>query len=202
MVEKNSLPHLTVSFLLCYEASERSHSPLDSDEQLVKRVLSGDRQAFALLVERYQNAVFAIAMRVLQDRDTSSDAAQNAFVAAYQQLPGLRDGGAFGAWLLVIARREAIAAAKARPRAIALSPEHDRPSEPALDAPLEESLRSLMDAVEKLPDHEQRVVMLRYFDRQPVSNIAAITGRSVGTVTKQISRALLRLRKRLKEKDA
>jgi RNA polymerase sigma-70 factor (ECF subfamily) len=54
-----------------------------------------------------------------------------------------------------------------------------------------------MAALGDLPDHEQRVLMLRYFDAQPVAGIAAITGRTIGTVTKQISRALRRLRKQL-----
>jgi RNA polymerase sigma-70 factor, ECF subfamily len=180
---------------------EEEAGGLDSDQQLVRRVLSGDRQAFATLVERYQNAVFAVAMKVLQDHDAGSDAAQNAFVAAYQQLPRLRDGNAFGAWLLTIARREALAIARSRPRVLSLQREHDKTYESASETPMEETLRALMDAVGDLPDHEQRVVMLRYFNEHPVAEIAKITGRSVGTVTKQISRALLRLRNRLKDRN-
>jgi RNA polymerase sigma-70 factor, ECF subfamily len=171
---------------------------LQSDNELVRSVLGGNRQAFAQLVERYEHAVFAVAMKVLGDRDAAADAAQNAFVAAYGKLGRLRDGHAFGGWLMVIARREALDAARTRPRMIPL-PLGDYPACETADDGLDEKLRELKDAVFLLPDHEQRVVMLRYFDSYPVADIARITGRSASTVTKQISRALSRLRKKLGE---
>ncbi|MBN1805002.1 MAG: sigma-70 family RNA polymerase sigma factor [Sedimentisphaerales bacterium] len=51
----------------------------------------------------------------------------------------------------------------------------------------------------KLPQQEKRAIMLHHFDRHSVRTIAEMTGRSVGTVTKQLSRAYTRLRKHLLE---
>jgi len=171
---------------------------LESDRQLVQSALGGDRPAYARLVGRYQRAVFAMALKVTGDRDASADASQNAFVAAYENLHRLQHAEAFGAWLLVIARREAVAVARARPRTVPLDAMGDRPPDVSEHAPVDgDASGAVFAALGSLPEHEQQVVMLRYFDERPVAEIAAITGRSVGTVTKQISRALSRLRERL-----
>jgi RNA polymerase sigma-70 factor (ECF subfamily) len=62
------------------------------------------------------------------------------------------------------------------------------------DGQLDERKQRLLAAVVKLPESERQVVMLRYFSGHSVRDVAAILGRSVGTVTKQLSRAHKRLR--------
>ncbi len=59
--------------------------------------------------------------------------------------------------------------------------------------------KRLLSAVARLPRHERLVVSMRYFDGCPVAEVALALGRPVGTVTKQLSRAIERLRKRLNE---
>jgi RNA polymerase sigma-70 factor (ECF subfamily) len=166
---------------------------LESDGQLVQRVLKGDREAYATLVDRYQHAVFAVALKILEDREAAEDATQSALVAAYSNLHRLHDKKAFGAWLLVIARREAMRLSRARRRTVPLADNHAAVSPNGLIE--SETLAALMTALGELAEHEQQVLMLRYFESYSMASIAAITGRSVGTVTKQISRALGRLRK-------
>ena len=60
---------------------------------------------------------------------------------------------------------------------------------------LDEDKQRLLAAVVKLPKSEKQVVMLRYFGENSVGEVANMAGRSVGTVTKQLSRAHKRLRK-------
>jgi RNA polymerase sigma-70 factor (ECF subfamily) len=170
---------------------------LESDRQLVQRVLAGERQAFAALVERYEHAVFATALKVLEDRQTAEDAAQNAFVAAYENLRRLHDPSAFGTWLLVIARNEALRLVRLRPRTVPLIDGHGA-SETGMQSSEVNEVGQMMQALDRLPAHDQNVLMLRYFRGHSVADIAQISGRSVGTVTKQISRALQKLRERLK----
>jgi len=175
---------------------------LEPDRQLVQRVLAGDRQAFAVLVERYEHAVFAAALKVLEDRQSAEDAAQNALVSAYENLGRLQDANAFGAWLLVIARNEALRLARARPRTVPLDATDGHVESDYVESARDDELGEVMRALDRLPAHEQQVLMLRYFRDHSVANIAQITGRSVGTVTKQISRALQKLRERLKRSNA
>lgn len=69
------------------------------DEQLVKRTLAGDVDAFAELVDRYRDAVCAVAYSYLGNFDDVQDAAQDAFVQAYRQLAQLQEPAKFGPWL-------------------------------------------------------------------------------------------------------
>jgi len=166
-------------------------SVLQSDGELIDAVLGGDRKVFAILVERYERAVRATALSVLRDRHLAQDAAQDAFVKAYEKLGSLRRAGAFGPWLLRISRRCALDIVHHH-RGESL-PEDDIPEAQPAGLPDEERER-LLAAVVRLRASERQVVMLRYFGGYSVGEVAGIAGRSVGTVTKQLSRAHTHLR--------
>src|SRR5690349_1133306 len=63
---------------------------LTGDAALVRSALAGDRQAFAVLVDRHQRSALATCLAVLRDRQLAEDAVQDAFVSAYRSLGGLR----------------------------------------------------------------------------------------------------------------
>jgi RNA polymerase sigma-70 factor (ECF subfamily) len=171
---------------------------MPSDEELVRSTRFGRRDAFASLVGRYERVVWVTARRILGDDHAASDAAQEAFRQAYRRLHALREPSLFAGWLLRIARREATRMARLRSRhptrSLAES-DNERPSHP--DGPegrFSADSEELLAAIADLPDHERSVVVLRYIDGLSVAEIAAACGRPVGTVTKQLSRALERLR--------
>jgi RNA polymerase sigma-70 factor (ECF subfamily) len=173
-----------------------------SNAELVGAVLEGDRASFAELVRRYQRMVLAIAWQALGDHHAAEDAAQEAFVAAYRKLAALRDPARFGPWMMRIVRRTALRIReRRRPTTEPLESAGDPPSPVDAD-PLDEDLQRLLEAVTRLPDHERVVVMLRYLDGHSVAAIAEMTGRPLGTVTKQLSRAVARLRESLEEVEA
>jgi RNA polymerase sigma-70 factor (ECF subfamily) len=164
---------------------------LQSDGELVDAVVGGDRTAFAILVRRYEPAVRAVAISVLRDAHLAQDAAQEAFVKAYEKLGSLRRAGAFGPWLLQIGRRCALDLVR-QYRETSL-PDHDiAAARPA--GLLDDDKELLLAAVLELHQSERQVVMLRHFGGYSVKEVADITGRGVGTVTKQLSRAHRRLR--------
>jgi RNA polymerase sigma-70 factor (ECF subfamily) len=175
---------------------------MQSDAELVQAVRSGDRDAYTPLVLRYERVAWATAWRILNNHHAAADAAQEAFLQAYRRLDSLRDPALFGVWLLQITRREAVRLAQRRRRQ-ATRPLDEAVSYPSRAGPPAGSLSSeseaLLAAVAGLPDHERLVVTLRYLDNQSVAAIAAISGRPIGTVTKQLSRAVERLRSMLKE---
>lgn len=169
---------------------------LQSDGELIGAVLSGDRKAFAILVKRYELSVRAVATSVLRDRHLAQDAAQEAFVKAYENLGTLRKAAAFGPWLLRIVRRCALDLVS-QYRQVPL-PEPDVVAEPRSGL-LDEEKERLLAAVLELRESERQAVMLRYFSGYSIKEIADITGRSAGTLTKQLSRAHRRLRVLLRE---
>lgn len=161
-----------------------------SDNELIRACLEHDKAAFADLIRRYEKVVFATAVSILGDRHSAEDVVQNAFVAAYENLPSLRKSEAFGPWLVQIARRNALRESKRRRKLMSL--EKDVVAPCVNGQPSEASLY-LLKGLERLPKHERMVVMLRYFENLSVDSIALSTGRPVGTVTKQLTRARTRL---------
>ena len=171
-----------------------------TDAELVRAVLNGEKQAFAVLVKRYEKPVRAVAMDVLGDHHLAADVSQDAFVKAYEHLAGLRRRQAFGPWLLKITRRCALQLARRRPNEVQIETGVARKIEDC-DGRLGEDKQRLLSAIVKLPKSENQVVMLRYFSDTTVNDVAGILGRNVGTVTKQLSRARLRLRRMLERSE-
>jgi RNA polymerase sigma-70 factor, ECF subfamily len=169
-----------------------------SDAELVDAVLSGRQGAFATLVERHQRMVCAVAASVLGDHHAAEDAAQEAFVAAYKNLAGLRNPSAFGGWMARIVRRQALRMVGTPQPEMSLDQVGQAAAE-SRDGQLDEVSTRLLTEIMNLPEHERGVLMLRYFDGHRVEAIARMTGRPVGTVTKQLSRARECLREGLKE---
>ena len=181
-------------------ASVWKGSDVRTDAELVNAVLDGEKQAFAVLVKRYERPVRAVALDVVADYHSAADVSQEAFVKAYQQLAVLRKPEAFGAWLMKITHRCALDSARRRLKAPGL----EMKAAAVIESPngqLDEDNQRLLVAVVKLPKSEKQVVMLRYFGENSVGEVAKIAGRSVGTVTKQLSRAHKRLRKILERSE-
>ena len=171
---------------------------MKSDSELVNAVLKGQKQAFAVLVRRYDRPVRAIALNVVGDYHAASDVTQDALVKAYEKLPSLRKPQSFGAWLMKITRRCALDYVRRKPNTLSLESAAAGIIEKP-DGQLDEEKQRLLAAVAKLPENEKQVIMLHYFSGHNVREAAEIIGKNVGTVTKQLSRARKRLRKILKE---
>src|SRR5437763_12298233 len=77
------------------------------DRYLVAAALAGRLEAYDELVRRYQGAVILLAWKTLGSREAAQDVAQEAFVAAFQQLDRLKDPRHFGPWIRVIAQNRA-----------------------------------------------------------------------------------------------
>jgi RNA polymerase sigma-70 factor (ECF subfamily) len=166
----------------------------------VDAVLSGDRDAFRFLVERESASVVRACHRILGDVHEAEDAAQEAFVTAFRSLAGWRGDGPFGAWLTRIAVRIALRRAQRRRDVAWLDP--TTPAgldvaggpDPAQTSVRAERAADLRAAVARLDEPYREVVALRFFGELSLEEIAAQTGRPVGTVKTHLRRGLLRLR--------
>jgi RNA polymerase sigma-70 factor, ECF subfamily len=178
-----------------------SRVPTVSDAELVQRVRAGHSTDYAGLVERYERAVLATVLAVVHDAHAAQDIAQDTFVQCYLKLGGLRNPARFGAWLLKVARHQAVRAAKRQKRAekigVALTETADRHDGHIFG----EEKELLLAQVQKLPRQERLVVSMKYFDGSSVQQMAQMTGSAPGTIRKQLSRAIARLRWRLLRSD-
>ena len=165
---------------------------MQTNSELIQAVLAGnDHHAFECLVLRYERLVWTSAWQILRDYHATQDATQEAFLIAHKRLHELREPDAIGMWLCRIARREAVRASKRRNRIQpidGLDPPAARPTSQVSD-----QQRAVIEAIGRLPEHQRVVVVLRYLHGHTVTEVAQLTGRPVGTVTKQLSRAVKRL---------
>ena len=169
---------------------------MKSDAEIVAEVLAGSTESYAELVDRWQKPAVGVAARILHDEHLAEDIAQDAFVKAYEKLGSLRDAKTFGSWLMQICRNGALDELRKRGKhSENLSIDNLYGMEAATEAKPDHS--ELLENVLKLPDHEKQVVTLKYFGGHTVRELAAITSRSIGTVTKQLSRAHARLRQQM-----
>jgi RNA polymerase sigma-70 factor, ECF subfamily len=163
--------------------------------ELVERACRGDRDAFASLATTYADRCYALAYRILRDPHRAHDAAQQALIGAWRDLPTLREPERFEAWLhrLVVhacyveARSERRHVARVRVVSIEPSVEPDVASSVAARDDLEGAFRSLTP--------EQRaVVVLHHHLGFPLTEIAATLGIPAGTARSRLHHAVRQLR--------
>jgi RNA polymerase sigma-70 factor (ECF subfamily) len=168
----------------------RGEWPMQTDRELIDAVRGGDHRAFAELVRRYERIASSTAWNVLWDYHSAQDATQNAFVEVFRQLNRLRSPEQS-------TRREALRLASRSGRARAIETAVKAKAFHATNPPADHS-GELLAAIGSLPEQERVVVGLRYLEGYSVADIAKLTGRPVGTVTKQLSRAVERLKFKLR----
>jgi RNA polymerase sigma-70 factor, ECF subfamily len=187
-------------------AQEVAEAPISTnveDEVLVRRVLSKDRDAFALLVDKYKAAVYNHCYRRLHSPEEAEDAAQEVFLRAYNQMHTYQFGRRFSSWLLSIAAHYCIDLLRRRRpvvdlESIAFWKSSDQP-EPEELAMTEETRDEVRELLRKLPDKYASVVALRYWQDMSYQEIAEVTNLSVGTVKTRLFRARELLAKELEK---
>lgn len=165
---------------------------MESIRSLVSKARQGDGEAVRQLVNRYEQTVVVTAWLTVGDYHLAQDIAQEAFVAAFRNLQQLKHDQAFGSWLLTTTRRRAQRASERTPRITLGLPAAE--IEDLRNGFLDEYL-DVMPWLNALPQHERDVVCLRYLSGFSVQQIADHSQKPLGTVTKQLSRALKRLRR-------
>ena len=179
---------------------------LSEDLDLVERAKHGDTEAYGALVRRYQVIAVRAAGVVGDDQAEAEDAAQDAFVKAYYTLGSLRDPASFRPWLLRIVANEARNRRKAAQRraaraerAFVPSVATDRDQSPEAAALAAEQRRTLWNALGALREDDRMVIAYRYFFDLSEGEMAEALRCAPGTVKSRLSRALGRLRERLRE---
>ena len=169
-----------------------------SDAELVQETLIGRKEKYALLVQRYERTVRAVAMQIVKKPHLADDIAQEAFLRSWEQLSHLRNPKRFGPWLIKITRHCAINSLR-RQQSLKFSDSLDSLAAQERNGQLDEKNQHLLETIQKLPRSERQAVMLRYFGPLKIKELAIALDQSVGTVTKQLTRAHRRLKKMLKE---
>jgi len=176
------------------------------DQHHIEEVLKGNTAAFAILVERYQDMVFTIAVKILQNREDAEEIAQDAFVKAYQKLGSFRRESRFSTWLYRIAYNEAIS--RTRLKKMPETELNEEISESEADKEVEEGVMGLDQfeqkkainlVLRKLDNPDQLLIKLFYYEEQTVNEISLIMGMSESNVKVRLHRLRKRIYKALNE---
>lgn len=168
-----------------------------TDLELVEGTLAGRRDDFAVLVERHQRMLYAVALRYVHDADAADDAVQAAFVSAYAHLAQFRRAAAFKTWLCEILLNHC-RSQRRRARLHEEVPLDDIP-EAALhdcreDATLSAERATLERHVARLPPRQRSVLTLRVFADLPFKEIARAEGITENAAKVNFHHAIVTLR--------
>ena len=164
-----------------------------TDAEIVRRVLAGETQNYALLVRRYQNMVYGLAYHQVRNFEDARDIAQDVFLQAYLRLAQLRVPDRVGPWLRQIALNECRGFRRGR-----------RPEEPlaaagqsADDTPRVTDRIFVEQALASLTEPSRLTVILFYFHSYSLAEIAEFLGEPATTIKSRLRNARARLQKEI-----
>jgi RNA polymerase sigma-70 factor (ECF subfamily) len=177
-----------------------------SDESLLAGLGSGDPDAAADFVRRFQRRVFGLTLSILRDRVAAEDAAQESFLRAWRHASTYDPRrGTVVAWLLTIARNVSINMLPTRrfepvDPEVLLALEGKRPHQHRIEAQVVDS-ELLREPLAQLPEDQRRPLVLAAFYGFTAREISELDGVPLGTVKTRIRSAMLKLRSQLRVPD-
>ena len=175
----------------------------DIDRQLVARAQRGDKQAFEMLVEKYQRKLARLLSRFIRDPAEVEDVTQEAFIKAYRALPAFRGDSAFYTWLYRIgintAKNYLMAMGRRAPTSTEVEAEEaegfeegeqlrdiNTPESLLLSSEIAETVNA---TIEKLPEELRKAIQMRELEGMSYEDIAQAMDCPIGTVRSRIFRA-------------
>jgi RNA polymerase sigma-70 factor (ECF subfamily) len=184
-----------------------ANSATSADDALVRRARNGDAAAFEALVGTRIDRCYRIAWSILSNEADAADATQEALVAAWRQLPRLRDPAVFDGWLNRIVANAALMARRHRVRLREVSVRPAFPGDTAepFEPPYDPLARTAVDnvpdndaigrAFDRLRPKDRMILVLHHVEERPVAEIARSLGIPVGTAKWRLHAARVALEK-------
>lgn len=163
----------------------------DRDRDLMARAAAGDRGAFTELMDRHEGMVFAVALRMMRDREAALDATQETFLTLFRKADRYSGNAAVSTWLYRVATNTCLDQLRKqnRRRAEPLPEHHDEP-DPAAGEPFAAvEVRPDIDAaLQSLPEDFRAAVVLADIEGLAIAEIGEILGIPPGTVKSRVFR--------------
>ena len=181
------------------------------EKELIDKAARGSRDAFGELVRRYQQKALALSNRLCGNPEDGADAAQEAFLSAWRNLPSFRGDASFSTWLYRLVSNASTDVLRRRQRQDAHAGPSTDDEENPFDAPdpaptpqevaeRRELRRELEDALQTLSREHREALILREIHQLSYEEIGEALSLDIGTVKSRIHRAREALRKILLER--
>lgn len=166
-----------------------------NEGNIINQVIAGNTGAYRLLVDAYKDLVFSLVIKILRNREEAEEVTQDTFLKAYHALPNFKNESRFSTWLFRIAYNTTIS--RTRKKVVVMSAIDDYIIENISVDNVQESLeqfdeaeklRILKFALDKLPEEEQLIINLFYFNKQSIDDICLITGLTDSNVKVKLHR--------------
>jgi RNA polymerase sigma factor (sigma-70 family) len=177
---------------------------MHEDSRHIEQVLAGNREAFEPLVRKYAARVYRIVLRMIHHPEDAKDLTQEIFLLVYRKLASYNPDQRFAAWLYQIAVNRCIDEIRRRKgkRLVAVDDSWKSgdpgPEEIVMER---EGVRYVMSELDRLPENQRLMFLLRFVDDLSYAEIAAVLGVSVNDVRNGLYRAKQKLRTRLDVKE-
>lgn len=176
-----------------------------NDNEIISQVLNGDTQAYAVLVNRYQNYVFTLALRIIKSREDAEEVAQDVFIKAYKYLADFKGTAKFSTWLYTIVNNTSISFLRKKKHDIhSLDNEKVLETAEAIDSGMradtvEQKSRQAMvnEAIGLLSPDDARIITLFYKAEQSLEETAEILGIEINAAKVRLHRARARLKEKM-----
>lgn len=176
-----------------------------NDSEIISRVLNGDQQAYAVLVDRYQNYVFTLTLRMIKNREDAEEVAQDVFIKAYKYLADFRGASKFSTWLYTIVNNTSITFLRKK-KLETYSLDNEKVFEMADSKnsgfsanQVEQKSKQAMvhNAIGMLNPDDAEIITLFYKGEQTLDEIAGILGVEPNTAKVRLHRARTRLKEKM-----
>lgn len=175
---------------------------MEEEQQWVREVLKGNPQAFAYIIDKYKNPLYATILRMVKNPQDAQDLVQEAFLKVYRQLDKYQETGTFSSWLYRVAvnhcmdefRKKRI---RTTPAEFAEDQAVDR-NHPEIVYLKKEKQRQLERLIGTLPEDERLIVLLRYANDCSYEEIGRMVNVPVSTVRNKLHRAKKKMRDTVK----
>jgi RNA polymerase sigma factor (sigma-70 family) len=173
---------------------------INDDDYYIKKTLEGDSNSFSVLVERYQNMVFALALKMLKHREESEEVSQDTFIKVYRSLSKFNGESKFSTWIYRIAYNSCLDRIKKNSKynnnveINEITSNEISHTESIFDS-LENKERSIIvkQCMDKLPEDERIIIHLFYFEELSLKEIVGIVSMTEGNVKVKLFRARKKL---------
>ena len=176
-----------------------------NDTEIISKVLSGDQQAYAGLVNRYQNYVFTLALRFTKNREDAEEISQDIFIKAYRALADFKGTSKFSTWLYTIVNNTCITfLRKKKLQTHSLGNEGVFEVADSQDSGLRANLveqkskvAMVNSAINLLGEDDAEIITLFYKSEQTLEEIAQVLGLETNTAKVRLHRARTRLKEKM-----
>jgi len=170
-----------------------------TDEELIARILAGEKRLFELLIRKYNQRLYRIGMSILENEAEAEDAMQTAYINAYEHLSGFEQRSSFGTWLTRIMLNQCYEQKrKSKQVLVNLEPDNFVTMNTAVNELANKELSgALQQAVAKLPEKYRLVFVLREIEDLSVRETSAALNIEESNVKVRLNRAKSMLRENL-----